>query len=291
MTIPRPSTKKSRGRPLGPKTIAIRDGVIALTFEHEVMTVRQIFYALSTRGVVPKTENGGYRPVQEQVLRMRKDGLLPWSFIADGTRYQRKPESWQSVSDAVAAMQQNYRRNLWQDQGVRLEVWLEKDALATIVQRATVPWDVPLMVSRGTSSATFLWNAAQTAIDAYEVGIMTMVFALYDYDAAGHRAARAVQEGLREHTRGIPIPFELLALNERQIDIWNLPTRPAKASDPEAHRWGSGAVELDAIPPDKLIALVEDRIIDLIDADAWNLQRAVEDDERELLRRMAGAAT
>ncbi len=64
------------------------------------------------------------------------------------------------------------------------------------------------------------------------------------------------------------------------------------------------AIELDAIPPDKLIALVEDRIIDMIDAElvedriidlidagAWNLQQAVEDDERELLRRMAGAAT
>jgi hypothetical protein len=290
VTISRPSTRKSVGRPIGAKTIAIREAVSALTDEFDVMTVRQIFYALVTRGVVPKTENGGYRPVQEQVLRMRKGGLLDWRFVADGTRYQRKPESWQSVDDALAAMQQNYRRNLWQSQGVRIEVWLEKDALAEIVQQATFPWDVPLMVSRGTSSATFLWNAAQMAVKAYEAGITTIVYALYDYDAAGARAARAVERGLREHAYPVPVHFDLIALNREQIEEWDLPSRPAKATDPEAHKWGSGAVELDAIPPDKLIELVETRIVDLIDEDAWRIQRVNEADELQYLRQLGAQA-
>jgi hypothetical protein len=217
--------------------------VSALTSEYDVMTVRQIFYALVSRDVVPKTENGGYRPVQEQVLKMRKAGLLPWSFIADGTRWQRKPESWESLGDALADMQRHYRRNLWQGQQLRAEVWLEKDALAAIVQQATAPWDVPLMVSRGTSSATFLWSAAQTAAAAWDAGVETVVFALYDFDAAGHRAARSVERGLREHAAGVPMTFDLLAVTEEQVIEWNLPTRPAKATDPEAHKWGTGAVE------------------------------------------------
>lgn len=290
VSISRPSTTKRRGRPLGAKTIAIREAVEALTAEYDVMTVRQIFYALVSRGIVPKTENGGYRPVQEQVLRLRKDGTLDWRFVADGTRFGRKPESWQSLDDALSAMRRNYRRDLWQSQGVRLEVWLEKDALATIVQEATDPWDVPLMVSRGTSSATFLWSAAQMAVDAYRIGITTMILALYDYDAAGHRAARAVEQGLREHAPGVPIDFELIALNAEQIQEWGLPTRPAKASDPEAHRWGSGAVELDAIPPDRLIDLVDGRIRSFVDAAAWRVQQVVEDDERSLLSRLTGEA-
>lgn len=286
MSISSASTKKSRGRPLGAKTIAIRDAVAELTTEYKVMTVRQIFYALVSRGIVPKTENGGYRPVQEQVLRMRKDGMLRWRFVADGTRFQRKPESWQSVDDALNAMRRNYRRDLWQSQGVRLEVWLEKDALATIVQAATDPWDVPLMVSRGTSSATFLWNAAQMAVEAWDEGITTVVLALYDYDAAGHRAARAVEQGLHEHAPGVPLNFELLALNAEQVQEWALPTRPAKSTDPEAHRWGTGAVELDAIPPNELIALVQNRIESMVDADAWRIQQVVEADEQDFLIRL-----
>jgi hypothetical protein len=45
-----------------------------------------------------------------------------------------------------------------------------------------------------------------------------------------------------------PITFELLAVTEEQIIDWNLPTRPAKATDSEAYKFGADAVELDAIP-------------------------------------------
>jgi hypothetical protein len=180
------SASKSRGRPLGAKTLAIREAVLDLTDEYEVMTVRQVFYQLVSRGVVPKTENGGYRPVQTQVLKMRREGLLDWAFIADGIRWMRKPDSYESIEDALRATQRTYRRNLWQAQQVRPEVWLEKDALAGVVSDVTERWDVPLMVSRGTSSATFLHSAVMQAEAAWRKrSIATYVFALYDYDAAG----------------------------------------------------------------------------------------------------------
>ena len=64
------------------------------------MTVRQTFYALEVAGIVEKTE-AGYRQVQKQVLRMRREDILPWEFITDGTRWQRKPESFDTVEDAI----------------------------------------------------------------------------------------------------------------------------------------------------------------------------------------------
>jgi hypothetical protein len=85
------------------------------------------------RGVVPKDENAGYRPVQTQVLKMRREGLLDWGFVADGTRWQRKPETFNSVEDALTTVARAYRRNLWRSQKIRIEVWLEKDALASEV--------------------------------------------------------------------------------------------------------------------------------------------------------------
>jgi hypothetical protein len=225
--------------------------------------------------------------VQVQVLKMRRESLLDWNFIADGKRWMRKPTSFDSVEDALRATQRAYRRNLWQAQAVRPEVWLEKDALAGVVSDVTVRWDVPLMVSRGTSSATFLHSAAKEAERAWvEQRVTTVVLALYDYDAAGQRAARNVEKGLREFAN-VPITFQLLAVTEAQIEDWNLPTRPAKASDPEAHRFGTDAVELDAIPPDRLIDLVENAIVDLVDEEAWRIQRLVEKDEREKLRNLA----
>jgi hypothetical protein len=244
------STTKRRGRPLAAKTIAIRTAVHELAEQFEVMTVRQIFYALTVRGIVPKDENAGYRPVQTQVLKLRREGSLPWSFIADATRWQRKPQSYDRAEDALMVTARAYRRNLWRAQAVRVEVWLEKDALAGVVMEATEKWDVPLMVSRGTSSATFLHEAAQAASAAwYDAGISTMVLALYDRDAAGRRAARTVEQGLVEFAPGVPIEFSLLAVTDYQVGAWQLPSRPAKGSDPEAAKFTGPAVELDAIPP------------------------------------------
>jgi hypothetical protein len=287
VSISRPSAQKGRGRPLGAKAQAIRAAVLDLTTEYRAMTVRQVFYALTVRDVVPKTENGGYRPVQAQVLRMRREGLLPWSFIADATRWQRKPETWESVEDVLAETARTYRRNLWRSQRIRIEVWLEKDALAAVVNEATSAWDVALMVSRGTSSATFLYEAAQAAREAADYGLTTHIFTLYDFDAAGIRCARAVEDGIRAYSAGADIVFRRLALTAEQVEAWNLPTRPAKASDPEARKFGAEAVELDAIPPDVLVGLVEDAIVGLIDPDAWRMEQAAEASERAILEKIA----
>lgn len=280
-------TQKS-GRPLGEKAIAIHDAVIDLTTKHTVMTVRQVFYALVVRGIVPKDEAGGYRPVQTQLLRMRHKGLLPWSFIADTTRWIRKPRSYDSAADALAGWASTYRRNLWLDQNIRVEVWLEKDALAGIVMEATLKWDVPLMVSRGTSSVTFLHSAGEAASDAWACsGVETHVFTLYDFDAAGERAACSVERGLVEHADGAPVHVQRLAVTAEQITEWGLPTRPAKKTDPQAATFGDEAVELDAIPPDRLIALVDTAIEELVDPDALRVAQIVEEDERGWLMALA----
>jgi hypothetical protein len=160
------------------------------------MTVRQVFYALEVMGVVEKTE-AGYRQVQTQVLAMRRQDLLPWSFITDGTRWQRKPDTWGSSEEYLMTMARGYRRDLWRGQGCRIEIWLEKDALADVVWDVIHKWDVSLMVSRGQSSATFLHAAAQTAEQHHVIdGSVTWIYTLYDYDAGGERAARTIAREL-----------------------------------------------------------------------------------------------
>lgn len=283
-------TRKS-GRPLGETALAIRAAVDQLTLVHERMTVRQVFYALEVAGVVAKTE-AGYRQAQTQVLRMRREGLLPWSFIADGTRWQRKPDSWNDVEDFMGHMARTYRRDLWRSQGMRIEVWLEKDALADVVFPVVAEWDVALMVSRGQSSATFLWSAAKAAEEAWHHdGIETAILALYDRDAGGRRAARAVEQELPGYAPGTPISFTLLGVTDEQVATWSLPTRPAKASDPEAAKFSGPAVELDAIPPDRLQSLVENAITSLIDERQWNVEQAVEAEERAGLQALLGGRT
>jgi hypothetical protein len=266
---------------LGPKANAIREAIYDLVPRYDRMTVRQVFYALTVAGVVPKEESAGYRPVQNQLAKMRREGVLPWEFIADGTRLIRMQSQWDSAADFIEDVRRSYRRNLWRGQGVRIEVWLEKDALAEIVIGVTSRWRVPLMVSRGQSSVTFLHAAAMEAKRAYEdEGTLTYVYALYDHDAGGDRAARAVAQDLPEFA-GVTIEFERLAVTPSQIAAWSLPTRPPKSKDPEAKVWGNKpAVELDAIPPNQLTTLVENAIVRHVDAGQWDVEQTIEADER-----------
>jgi hypothetical protein len=284
--LTRRSSRKRWGRPPGAisgHSQAIRDAVHALRDEYDVVTVRQAFYALTVRAVVEKTE-AGYRQVQRQILLMRRVNLLPWSFIADGTRWQRRPETYDDVDDAIRLLAHTYRRDLWRAQQARIEVWLEKDALAAVVLEATAPWNVALMVSRGQSSDTFCYSAAQAALEAWTYGITTHIFALFDADRSGRVAAEKIREKLHTYSGGVPIDYELLAVTNEQIQEWNLPTRPAKENAQEI------AVELDAIPPDKLIALVVEAISGLVDAEAWEKEQLVEASERQILERIAGVA-
>ena len=277
-----PSTLNSRGgRQEAPETVAIREFIRGLRRRYRSMTVRQVFYAAEVARLVPKTE-GGYRKVQQLLVKMRRQGSLSWGFIADGTRRQRMVAQWEDMDDFVEEIESRYRRNLWRDQGVRIEIWLEKDALSEVVFETTSKWRVPLMVSRGQSSVTFLHAAAMEAARAYgRDRTETWIYAMYDYDAGGDRAARAIARDLPGFAR-VPIHFERLAVTPEQIEEWDLPTRPAKDSDPEAARWGDDpAVELDAIPVDQLHELVEDAITRHINFLEWENQQTIEAEERE----------
>lgn len=154
--------------------------------------------------------------MQRNVLELRNAGRLPWDFIADSTRWQRKPETWDSAEDALRVTARTYRRNLWREQSLRIEVWLEKDALAGVLVETTDDWDVALMITRGVSSSTFLHPAVMQANRAFDAaGIATVILLLFDYDAGGARAAAKVRRHFRDHGRA-PVEFVDVAVREEQ---------------------------------------------------------------------------
>ena len=99
------------------------------------MTVRQMFYRMSSGGHVDKSE-AGYRRVQRCLLEMRRAGAIPYGWIADNTRWVRRPISYGSMIEALESWQRNYRRDIWTYQTSHVEIWLEKDALSG------VPYDI-----------------------------------------------------------------------------------------------------------------------------------------------------
>jgi hypothetical protein len=125
------------------------------------MSVRQVFYQAVSRGLIAKTEAEYKNTVCRLLSEMRLEGEMPYGWIADGTRWQRKPVTHSGLEAALGSIHRTYRRSLWDNQSAYIEVWLEKEALAGVVYDATAQYDVPLMVTRGYPSLSFLANAAE----------------------------------------------------------------------------------------------------------------------------------
>src|SRR5689334_2716879 len=100
------------------------------------MTVRQVFYQATVHGIIEKTE-GGYAKVQTDLAEMRRDGMLPYGWLADSTRWQRKPVTFGGIHEALQDTARFYRKALWRNASSYVEVWLEKDALAGVIQPVT----------------------------------------------------------------------------------------------------------------------------------------------------------
>src|SRR5207248_2287318 len=183
------------------------------------MTVRQVFYQASVRGVVEKTE-AGYAKVQTDLVLMRKAGELPYSWLADNTRWQRKPETFNSIEQALKETARFYRKALWADADCYVELWLEKDALSGVIYPITSMYDVPLMVARGYASLSFLHGAAEYIND---LDVPVYLYHLGDFDSSGVNAGEKIEETLREMAPVAEIHFERLAVTSEQIELWRLP--------------------------------------------------------------------
>jgi hypothetical protein len=256
-----------------------REALYAIVEEMQPMTVRQVFYQATVRGIIEKTEKG-YAKIKAALTDMRRAGQLPYRWIADNTRWMRKPRTFDGPSDAIEQAARYYRKSLWTDADAYVEIWLEKDALAGIAYDITDEYDVRLMVARGYASLSFLHSAAEAMAAERRP---CFVYHLGDYDPSGVNAAEKVEETLRELAPSAEIIFQRIAVTPAQIAAWSLPTRPTKASDSRARSWGGGdeSVELDAIEPNRLRDIVRSSIEQHLPRQELKRLQKIEKAERE----------
>lgn len=238
---------------------AIKDAIYRIVEADQPMTVRQTFYRLVAAGIVDKSEGEYQRTVIRLLVRMRRDGDVPYSWIADNTRWMRKPQTFNSLQDALADCAASYRRAVWHELPVYVECWVEKDALAGVMLEETAPYDVPLMVAKGFSSETYLHSAAEQIIAADRPAY---IYHFGDHDPSGLKSAADIERKLRGFALGAEIHFEHVAVTPEQIVELSLPKRSTKREkNPHARGFEGDSVDLDAVPPDVLRRLTRDCIV------------------------------
>ena len=259
---------------------ALRLQLFEIVSEDPPMLVRQVFYQAVARGVVEKTE-GQCTSIKRELGRMRSDGTIPYEWITDSTRWMRRPTTYGSVRDCLEQTARIYRRSVWADLDCRVEIWLEKEALAGVLVPITDEWDVPLMVCRGYPSTSFV-HAAGEAITNAE--LKTFIYYFGDHDPSGRNIAATTEKKLRQFSAGVDVYFESVAVTPEQIVELSLLTRPTKKSDPRSKKWRGGeSVEVDAIPPSRLRELTRECIERHIPDGHMDVLEQAESSERDAL--------
>ena len=127
------------------------DAVYEIVAESQPTGIRFVYYRGVARRLVPKSDNG-YAKIQRAVKTLRETGRMPWSWIVDSSRWMRKPETWTSIDQMLADAASSYRRALWTDAAVNVEVWCESESVAGVLYPVTEEWDVPLFPIKGQTS-------------------------------------------------------------------------------------------------------------------------------------------
>lgn len=203
-----------------------------------------------------------------------------------------KPRTWDSVDQMLDDASESYRRALWHDQPVYVEVLSEKDAITGAILPVTAEWDVPLGIARGYSSETFCWETARALQWQICARKHCYVYQLGDHDPSGVDAWRAFRERVTEFLDdwdcrpGDYVEFERLAVTPEQIDSMGLLTRPTKPNDTRSADFDGESVEVDAIPANELRRIVRDAIEQHIPRETLESERRIEQAERETFLRL-----
>ncbi len=261
---------------------ALKAALFQIVAIQRPMTVRQVFYQATVHGLVEKTEQA-YDRIQWTLAQMRKDGDLPYSWLTDSSRGVYRVDSFDTPQDAIEATARFYRKSLWAEADVRVEIWCEKDALSGVILPITNEYDLGLYVARGFASLSYLHAAAEEIAASDKP---TIIYHLGDHDPSGLLAAIKIEETLRDLAPGSDIRFERLAVTEYQIRQWNLPARPTKKSSHD-RGWRGQSIELDAIPPAMLRELIRVVIEQHLPRDQFKVLKIAEESERAFLRQWA----
>jgi hypothetical protein len=241
------------------------------------LTVRQLYYQLVSRDIVPNTEKS-YKYIARLINDARLAGLLDWEAIEDRTRGVVTRGSWESGSDILNVCAKSFHMDMWETQTARPFIIIEKDALSGVLSNVCHELNVPLLSARGYPSSTTLRELAlvylQPALDA---GQHVVLLHFGDHDPSGLDMSRDLEERLQLFLPDEDFAFERVALNMPQIKKYKPPPNPAKETDARyqdyCNKHGSSSWELDALEPRVLVALAENRIQEFINEDAWSARK------------------
>jgi hypothetical protein len=246
------------------------------------LTNRQIYYRMIGRFGYPKGEKFE-RSLYGLLDNARRAEEIPFSWIRDdgimscggfwygGVQHFFRNE-WRASQD--------YKRDVQDEQEVRLQVWCEAAGMIPQLRRIADPHSIPVFSCGGFNSLT----AVRQIVDDCMSYDRNVLLHLGDCDPSGYSIFQAVYEDvsafLEEDAPGVEFEAERVALTFDQIEEFDLEKDEIKTDDARSRIWRERGithkVEIEALAPDQVAKLLTEAIERHIDEDALEQARRKE---------------
>ena len=278
------SLKIPRGRGRAKKSTDLIEAMYSITEAAQPITGRGVGYKLFTAGLIPSMARSEMQRVYRLLKEAREEGIIPWDWIVDESRELERVSAWDDPESYTQTVITAYRRDYWNQQPARVEVWSEKGTVRGVLQSVLDLFGVGFRVMHGFSNTTEVHNIADNddgrPLHALYVG---------DWDPSGLWMSEHDPPARLSRYDGDHVILERIALTQDQVAA-GLPAFPAadKRKDPR-HRWfvenfGERCWELDALDPNDLRLCVEEQIRKHIEPIAWEHCKVTERAEQVSLR-------
>jgi hypothetical protein len=253
------------------------------------VTLRQVFYRLVAEGLLANKVTD-YNQLSDRTAKRRREGTFPE--LIDPTRSIERPLDFSSPADALNWLAARYRRDRLEEQPVLPVIVVEKATLvAQLYSWFGEPWSVPIAALRGYASESYertILNLVEAEEEEDDLGTTRREVELIycgDFDPSGEDIPRSFQDKTGLTLRRVALDWE-------QVLRFDLPPAMGKASDSRAaaflERHGRlMQVELEALPPEELQALLRAELEALLDVTRIEEVQGREDDDREALGQLA----
>lgn len=243
------------------------------------LTVRQLYYRIISPPyqLFGNTINN-YKGFDKILTRAREGGDIDWKKIEDRSRsllggedqHEDNPADFLRTYLSYPSARW-YSESWWKDQPKHVEVWVEKDALASLFLNSIKQLEVHVYPNRGYSSHTKLMEALERFENSGKHEIVILHFG--DHDPSGVDMTRDLQERLSTYVMNegcvLDITVKRLALSIDQVNQYRLESNPTKKLDARSAKYvaefGNECWELDAFPPDALATFVRQSVLNEID--------------------------
>ena len=240
----------------------------AIVEKTQPITGRGVGYKLFTAGLISSMSTNNMQRVYRLLRIAREQGLISWKAIVDETRELERVSTWNDPEQYARTVARSYRRDFWNQQPGRVEVWSEKGTIRGVLQPVLNHYAVGFRVTHGFTSATLVNDVTEDSD-----GRPLIVLYVGDFDPSGlYMSAQDLPQRLEEYG-GKHVTLRRIALTPQHTA--GLPSFPAasKSKDPR-YPWfvrnhGTSCWEIDAMDPRDLRDVTEAAIKELIEPVSW----------------------